>query len=248
MVAKVAGKKKPAAKKKPAKKKPAKKTAGGGKPKALFPAKVPEGFFPESKLGKPDVEKGRKASKIVPVPMLSGLPRSKGGPAWKAFFKRHKGRDLDSSTNMMVLPGFDPSFLPGERLTGPSKWELVYRIVDSPRNEVALDAHALHDGEYVASWRCVIAPREPLEKDEMALRMFTASAIDGARRALGVIAKHHGAKLPDDAEKFKPSPRQYHKEIATRHAANLRGAPLYADVDWSRKADVDPNDDFFGAL
>lgn len=227
------------------------------RPPALFPAKAQRPKPWQVEPSRQTVTTGVKASaKIDRIPMLENLPASMGGPAWKKFFKRHAGEDLDAETNIVHLgDDFFPAFLGGEQIQGPKTgkdnvggWTMVYRIADAPGGELALDAHAMHNDSYVASWYAVIAPRDPLEKDDMALKMVTASAIDGARRALTVIAKRYGATLPASREAFKPSPRAYHAQIAAKHGADLRGAPLYAEVDWSRKVAVNPNDDFFGSF
>jgi hypothetical protein len=227
--------------------------APGARPPALFPAKKdrpkPWQVEPDRKIVSRGIQVG---AKIKRVPVLERLPAKLGGPAWKKFFKKHAGRDLDDPSNIRVLPDLGPGagFRPGERLEGPkgSGWTMVYFVTDASSGELALHAHALQNDSYVASWYTVIAPREPLEKDEMALKMVTASAIEGARRALTTIARQYGTKLPAAASSFTPTPRAYHAMIAKKHGADLRGSPLYAEVNWSRKTLVNPNDDFFGSL
>lgn len=224
------------------------KVGGGGfpsRPPELFP-EAPPGFFPADKLAQSDVEAGKEEGKIQRIPFLEALPEALGGPAWKRFFKKHAGRDLDSARNVVELRGLFPAFLTGESIEVPDGWTAVYRIVTVGRDELGLELHAMHHDAYVASFSSVVAPREPLEKDEQALKMVTAAVIAGAARALRVIAATQGVKLPRDLERYKPRPRDYHKEIASRHGANLRGAPLFHEVDWSPAAAVDPNDDLFG--
>ena len=228
-------------------KKPAR---AAGRPPSIFPKKPPKPWDvkPERKVVMGGLQSNAKITRIP------ALEKSSGGAAWKKFFKRHAGRNLDDPANMSVMPGLGvgAAFRASETIVGPNGWSFEYFVTDAGGDELALHGHASHNDSYVASWHTVIAPRSPLEKGgrdgDMAVKMITASAIDGARRALTVIARQYGHKLSTSPNKFKPTPRAYHAQIAKMYGADLRGAPLFVKVDWSGKTLVNPNDDFFGSL
>lgn len=205
--------------------------------------KVP--FFPKDRMPDAEITEGRSTGVIKRITMLENHPNKECGTAWKSFFKRLAGKDLDSPKNITVIPGMFPAFLPWEAIES-GDFFFVW-VLQSLGGDIALHGHALYQDNYVASWMCAVAPRRALELDEFALKMVLASSIEGARRALTVIAKE---KVGTDLSKatWKPQPRDFHQKIQKEHAANLRGAPAFRGVQWSDDADVDPNDDFFNAF
>ena len=181
------------------------------------------------------------------VAQLEKLPGERGR-VWKTFFDRLVGVDLDSPGNMIRGLSLSPEFLVGAHLESPDKeWFAVFRVVPYGADLLALDLHALHHDAYLASWLAPIAPRRALEIDDNAVKMVTVAVIEGARRALRVIAAQHGVTLPDDAEAYTPAPHEYHAEIASKFAKNLRGSVLFSEVRWSKGTPVEADDDDFFA-
>ena len=205
--------------------------------------KVP--FFPKERIPDAEGRAGRDEGVVKRIAMLEKHPDKVVGKAWKSFFDRFAGQDLDDLSHATVIPGTFPAFLPWEHVSGPQEWDFIY-VLASSGSDVALHGHAINGDSYVASWFAVIAPRLPLEKDDFALKMIAAAAIEGGRRALVAIArKQFGVDISGGP--FKPSPQEYHRRIAEKHAADLRGAPIFSEVRWSGDTTVDPNDDFFNA-
>lgn len=204
-----------------------------------------------------DIDTIKSDGVVRRVPFLTELPAAQGGPEWKKFFDAYEGVDLDSPTNAVRTEGVDPLMLLGERIIAPNGWALVYRIRHSSApGMLALDAHATQDDDYIASWFCpTIAPRIPVERDPIALKMVTASVILGAKRALATIMREYGNEAArtaaGDAGRvdfggWKPTQQEFEVKLATNHAADIRGAPLYAGVTWGKSTDVRQSNLLFG--
>lgn len=226
---------------------PRKKKAPAKKPaEPAFPQSSPAQFRPPNvkspkwadKLSSADTLT-REQRSIHPVQALQKLPAEFGGPAWKAFFKRRKGYDLEDVSGMRD-EGVVPFFLDWEQVSHPKGWGAFFTVASAPQGEVQLVVHLLRDDEYVGTVRRIIAPQQPLELDANALRMIASAAIENVKGIVKAVAlKQARHKLKRD--EFNPKRGDYMGRMGKMRADVLRGAPIYDEVTWSNGVGVFDN-------
>ena len=176
----------------------------------------------------------------VPTVVSSGplAKDKKHGKAWKAFFTKFAGTDLDKGA-LKKLPVM-PELLDWEYTEGKG-WKAVYSIEDRGSIKgvpmVGLTVHIIAPKRgYVGTITNVIAPRSPLAKDRTLLRMVAQGAVENAKGILEVASK---GKVKRNA--LSPKREDYESRIRVMEESILRGAPLFDGVSWPRGTKVNKN-------
>ena len=157
-----------------------------------------------------------------------------GDKAWKAFFTKYGGTDLDDVSGMKKEPVM-AELLDWEYVEG-KKWKAIYAIEDVGNKEVGLTVHIIAPKRgYIGTVRNVIAPKAGI-KDAKKLKMVAQGSIENAK---GILERMSGGKAKRGA--MSPKRQDYEARIRAMEAPTLRGAPLFDGVKWPKGTQVNKN-------